>query len=51
MTTRFPELTPEQLTQALRTAQPVDQDAMQRAQAEAQRALNAAFSRIRTVTP
>lgn len=50
-TMAIPELTAEQLPEALRTATPTDPDAVQRAQTEAQRALDAAFDLIRTVTP
>lgn len=44
----IPEPTDEQLAEALRTAKPADPNAVQRAQAEAQRALDAAFDLIRS---
>ena len=47
----IPEPTAEQIAEALRTARPVDDAAVQRSQADAEAALDAAFSRIRTVTP
>ncbi|WP_161499499.1 hypothetical protein [Tsukamurella tyrosinosolvens] len=45
MTTTFPEFTAEQLAEALRDARPVDNAAVQRAQAAAEAALDAAFGR------
>ncbi len=50
-TMTIPEFTADQLTAALRTAKPVDPEAAHRAQADADAALDAAFSRIRTATP
>lgn len=51
MTTTLPDPTAEQLAAALRTATAADPDAVQRSQADAEAALDAAFSRIRSEVP
>lgn len=49
MTTTFPELTAEQIAQALRAAKPADPDAVQRALRLTDAVVTAAFDLIRSV--